>query len=167
MKKDAFIVFDKAYNDYLQYLRWTQDDIYFVTRNKNNAAYKSTEEFELSTTASDTVLKDERICVQKDHKTVHSRPVVYWDSKNTKCVSSYQITSCQVLIKSPRSISISGRFRPYSKGSNKTFRSNTFLVTTKIPLKSRFGVASSYSFSCWYYREKSKGNEPVPIGCPW
>lgn len=34
LKKDSFVVFDKAYNDYLQYLQWTLDDIYFVTRQK-------------------------------------------------------------------------------------------------------------------------------------
>jgi hypothetical protein len=27
LEKGSFVVFDKAYNDYLQYLQWTQDDI--------------------------------------------------------------------------------------------------------------------------------------------
>jgi len=47
LEKDSFVVFDKAYNDYLQYLQWTQDDIHFVTRQKGNAFYTSIEEFEL------------------------------------------------------------------------------------------------------------------------
>jgi hypothetical protein len=33
-EKGSFVVFDKAYNDYLQYIQWTQDDIYFVARKK-------------------------------------------------------------------------------------------------------------------------------------
>ena len=62
------MVFDKAYNDYLQYLQWAQDGIYFVTRQKDNAVYMSIEEFELSDTTSDVVLKDERIHAQKKVK---------------------------------------------------------------------------------------------------
>ena len=84
LEKGSFVVFDKAYNDYLQYLRWTQDDIYFVTRQKDNAVYKSIEEFEPSSTTSDAVLKDECISVQKDHKTIHLRRVAYWDSEKYK-----------------------------------------------------------------------------------
>jgi len=30
LKKDSFIVFDKAYNDYLQCLQWILDGVYFV-----------------------------------------------------------------------------------------------------------------------------------------
>lgn len=84
LEKGSFVVFDKAYNDYLQYLEWTQDDIYFVTRQKDNAVYKSIEEFELSDTTSDAVLKDERISVEKHSKTIALRRVAYWDGKKQK-----------------------------------------------------------------------------------
>ena len=84
LEKGSFVVFDKAYNDYLQYLEWTEDDIYFVTRQKDNAVYKSIEEFELSDTTSDAVLKDERISVEKHSKTIALRRVAYWDSKKQK-----------------------------------------------------------------------------------
>ena len=40
LEKGSFVVFDKAYTDYRQYLQWTLDDIYFVTRQKDNAVYK-------------------------------------------------------------------------------------------------------------------------------
>lgn len=53
LEKGSFVEFDKAYNDYLQYLQWTQDDIYFVTRQKDNAVYTSIEEFELSETTNE------------------------------------------------------------------------------------------------------------------
>lgn len=84
LEKGSFVVFDKAYNDYLQYLEWTEDDIYFVTRQKDNAVYKSIEEFELSDTTSDAVLKDERISVEKHSKTIALRRVAYWDGKKQK-----------------------------------------------------------------------------------
>ena len=84
LEQGSFVVFDKAYNDYLQYLKWTQEDIYFVTRQKDNAVYTSIEEFELSDTISDAVLKDERISVEKNHKTIELRCVAYWDSEKQK-----------------------------------------------------------------------------------
>jgi hypothetical protein len=84
LEKGSFVVFDKAYNDYLQYLQWTQDDIYFVTRQKDNAVYTGMEEFELSDTASDAVLKDERISVQKKKKAIELRRIAYWDADKNK-----------------------------------------------------------------------------------
>lgn len=84
LEKGSFVVFDKAYNDYLQYLQWTKDENYFVTRQKDNAIYKSIEEFDLSDTTSDAVLKDERICVQKKDKTIELRRIAYWDSEKEK-----------------------------------------------------------------------------------
>ena len=84
LEKGSFVVFDKAYNDYLQYLQWTENDIYFVTRQKDNAVYKSVVEFDLSDTTSNAVLKDERICVQKKEKTIELRRIAYWDSKKEK-----------------------------------------------------------------------------------
>ncbi len=84
LEKGSFVVFDKAYNDYLQYQQWTGEDIYFVTRQKDNAVYKSIEEFELSDTASDAVLKDERISVQKKGTTIELRRIAYWDSEKEK-----------------------------------------------------------------------------------
>lgn len=84
LEKGSFVVFDKAYNDYLQYLQWTENDIYFVTRQKDNAVYRGIEEFDLSDTTSDAVLKDERISVQKKEKTIELRRIAYWDSEKEK-----------------------------------------------------------------------------------
>lgn len=68
LEKESFVVFDKAHNDYLQYLQLTKDNIYFISRQKDNAVYKNIEEFNLSDTTSDAVLKDERFSVQKKIK---------------------------------------------------------------------------------------------------
>jgi len=84
LEKGSFVVFDKAYNDYLQYLQWTMNDIYFVTRQKDNARYTSIQEFDLSDTTSDAVLKDECITIQKNDKTIELRRVAYWDANTNK-----------------------------------------------------------------------------------
>lgn len=95
LKQGSFVVFDKAYNDYSQYEQWTLGDIYFVTRQKDNAVYNTVEEFELSSTTSDVVLKDERISVQKKNKTIELRRVAYWDSEKRKV---YEFISNNFLI---------------------------------------------------------------------
>lgn len=73
--KGSFVVFDKAYNDYKQYFDWTEGDIYFVTRQKENAAYTSLEEFDLQDGTSDNVLKDETITVQKNGLAIKLRRI--------------------------------------------------------------------------------------------
>jgi hypothetical protein len=39
LPKGSMIVFDKAYNHYLQFAKWTQEDVNFVCRQKDNAVY--------------------------------------------------------------------------------------------------------------------------------
>jgi hypothetical protein len=84
LQKGSFVVFDKAYNDYRQYFDWTSQDIYFVTRQKGNADFKSVAEFDLEDITPDTVLKDEVITVQKKELTIELRRIAYWDEKNQK-----------------------------------------------------------------------------------
>ncbi len=84
LEKGSFVVFDKAYNDYLQYLEWTLNDIYFVTRQKDNAVYKSIKEFDLDDKTSDAILKDELILVEKDNKSIQIRRVAFWDAEKKK-----------------------------------------------------------------------------------
>jgi len=36
---DSMIIFDKAYNYYLQFALWTTQHLYFITRMKKNAVY--------------------------------------------------------------------------------------------------------------------------------
>jgi len=60
------IVFDKAYNFYLQFAKWTQEDIFFVSRLKDNAKYEVMETFfeqKLSDNQAD-VMKVEHIHLQ-------------------------------------------------------------------------------------------------------
>lgn len=84
LEEGSFVVFDKAYNDYLQYLQWTKDDIYFVTRQKDNAVYRTMEEFDLDDKTSDAVLKDELILVEKGEHKITIRRIAYWDNDKGK-----------------------------------------------------------------------------------
>jgi len=62
-------------------IRWR---LLCVTRQKDNAVYKSIKEFDLSDKASDAVLKDELIAVEKDNKSIAIRRVAYWDAEKNK-----------------------------------------------------------------------------------
>lgn len=84
LEKGSFVVFDKAYNDYAQFAQWTDNDIYFVTRQKENARYVNIEEFDLSDTTSDAILKDERITVKKNDEDIELRRVAYWDANTNR-----------------------------------------------------------------------------------
>lgn len=95
LKKGSFVVFDKAYNDYKQYFNWTQEDIYFVTRQKDNAVYKRLAEFDLQDGTSDNVLKDEVISVQKSGLTIELRRIAFWDGQKNK---TYEFISNNFLL---------------------------------------------------------------------
>lgn len=84
LEKGSFVVFDKAYNDYNQYLEWTMNEIYFVTRQKYNAVYKTILEFHLDDKTSDAVLKDELVSVKKYGKSIELRRIAFWDSEKEK-----------------------------------------------------------------------------------
>ena len=65
LQPGSFIVFDKGYLDYQQYEQWSLDEIFFVTRQKDNA-----------------ILKDERISLRKkDGTTFELRRIAFWDEK--------------------------------------------------------------------------------------
>jgi hypothetical protein len=84
LKKGSVVVFDKGYNDYEQYLEWTLADIYFVTRQKENAVYKNLEEFEIEDKTDPGILKDEKIEVEKDDKKIELRRIAYWYQPHKK-----------------------------------------------------------------------------------
>ena len=85
LKKNSFVVFDKGYVDYEQYQSWTLEDIYFVTRQKDNARYISLEEFEIPDKVNDAVLKDEKIeIIDKNGHSFSLRRIAFWYEKNQK-----------------------------------------------------------------------------------
>lgn len=84
LKKGSFVVFDKGYVDYMQYYRWTLEDVYFVTRQKENAYYTSLEEFDIADHIHPSILKDERIQVNKDGRIIELRRVAFYHAEQKK-----------------------------------------------------------------------------------
>ena len=83
----SMIVFDRAYNHYLQFAKWTQQQINFVCRLKTNPAYHVVEEIydqELQKNGP-CVLKEEHIHLKykedQKEKTLCLRKVTYRDDK--------------------------------------------------------------------------------------
>jgi hypothetical protein len=83
----SMIVFDRAYNHYLQFAKFTQNQINFVCRLKKNAVYEVIQEL-FCQTQNDTgfgVLKEEHIHLkykeEKQDKTLCLRKVTYRDEK--------------------------------------------------------------------------------------
>jgi hypothetical protein len=83
----SMIVFDRAYNHYLQFAKFTQNQINFVCRLKKNAVYEVIQEL-FCQTLTDTgfgVLKEEHIHLkytdEKQEKTLCLRKVTYRDDK--------------------------------------------------------------------------------------
>lgn len=83
----SMIVFDRAYNHYLQFARWTEQQVNFVCRLKKNAVYEVIEEIfsqDLEATKSG-VLNEEHIHLKykegKKEKTLCLRKVTYRDEK--------------------------------------------------------------------------------------
>ena len=84
LKRGSIVVFDKGYNDYEQYLQWTLDGVYFVTRQKDNAVYESFAEYDIPDGVDNGVLKDEIIIVEKDEKKIELRRIAYWSDEQHK-----------------------------------------------------------------------------------
>ena len=89
LPENSYVVFDKGYTDYTQYAHFTEKNIYFVTRQKQNAKYISLSEFDLTDKVPDNILKDELIEVSYKDKnqkqcTLTLRRIAYWDAKGNR-----------------------------------------------------------------------------------
>lgn len=84
----SYIVFDKGYNNYPQFARFTEQGVFFVTRQKENAIYTSKEEFDPPLNTPDEMLKDERIELTYTDKGQETalplRRVAWWVEKEQK-----------------------------------------------------------------------------------
>lgn len=90
LEKGKIAVFDKGYNDYKAFDEFSQNGVFFVTRQKSNASYISIEENEIPKYVDDGVLKDEIIAVDvkdkgKCFKAIQLRRIAYWDNENQRC----------------------------------------------------------------------------------
>ena len=87
LPKGSIITFDKGYVDYEQYEVFSKESIWYVTRLKENALYKASEEYDIPDEADSGVLKDEEIvlCYGENKKKEHrARRIAYWDSANER-----------------------------------------------------------------------------------
>jgi hypothetical protein len=82
LPKGSFITFDKAYNDYLQYKRFTDNEIWFVTLQKENAIYQLGQEYDIPQDIDEGVIKDESIILTYKEdgldKQITLRRIAYW-----------------------------------------------------------------------------------------
>lgn len=86
--KGSFVVFDKAYTDFKIFANWVAEEVYFITRMKDNAVYEGIEEIDIPVEMDTGVLKDEVIQHKykdnKEEKIVKLRRIAYWDGKGEK-----------------------------------------------------------------------------------
>jgi len=89
LPEGSYLTFDKGYNNYLQYARFTALKIFFITRQKDNAVYTSVSERILDKDTPDAVLKDEDIeQVYKDEsgkkQIMKLRRIAWWDQQEER-----------------------------------------------------------------------------------
>jgi hypothetical protein len=86
----SYIVMGKVYTDYLQYAQWSDRDIYFITRMKDNAVYESIDDIDLPDDKDQEIIKDETITMEfraKGNKeTLKLLRVVLWDDTKSKVI---------------------------------------------------------------------------------
>lgn len=102
----SMIVFDKAYNHYLQFAKWTDEKVYFVCRMKNNAVYEVVNGVLFEQTLQPKqagVLKEERVHLKyqedKAEKTLCLRKITYQDDKGriyTFICNNFEITNQEI-----------------------------------------------------------------------
>ena len=88
LSEGSIMVFDKAYNDYSQYARFTSDNITFVTRQKKNAVYEQGEIFKIPNKTDSGIQKDEEIFLtykeNNEEKKLRVRRITYYDKERDK-----------------------------------------------------------------------------------
>lgn len=61
LPKGSLLTFDKSYNNYQLFASFSVSEVFFITRQKDNAVYKSVSEKILTNEVPDAVLKEETI----------------------------------------------------------------------------------------------------------
>jgi len=102
--KGSILAFDRAYNDYKQYARFTEDGIIFITKQKINAVYEVGESFVIPNKTVNGVQKDEEIFLtyteDKQEKKLRVRRIEYIDKLTDKTLvfitKSFELTVLDV-----------------------------------------------------------------------
>lgn len=84
--KGSIVALDRGYTDYSLYGYWTENDIYFVTRLKDNADYSVIHEFKIPENRN--ILSDQLILLTGHYSQKHCpyplRKIVVWDKDNDR-----------------------------------------------------------------------------------
>jgi hypothetical protein len=82
----SIIVHDRGYDDYYLYYQWTIDEVFFVTRLKDNALFDVIEEYAIP--AKGNILSDQKIRFSglnaQKKCPIPLRRIVIWDEKNSR-----------------------------------------------------------------------------------
>ena len=89
LPQGSYVVFDKGYNNYKQYAKFTEQDIFFVTRQKENAVYDDVIECLHDDSTSSYILKETIITqTYKDElnnlQTLKLRRIAWYDEKQNR-----------------------------------------------------------------------------------
>jgi len=89
LPEGSFLTFDKGYNNYQRFADFTARIIYFITRQKENAKYKTVSEILLTKDTPDTVLKEE--VIEQSYKDeagkqqiLKLRRIAWWDKEEER-----------------------------------------------------------------------------------
>jgi hypothetical protein len=89
LPKGSYLTFDKGYNNYQQFAAFTAAGVFFITRQKSNAVYKSVSEKILTGQTPDAVLKEEEI--EQNYKdadgkkqVLRLRRIAWWDAEGNR-----------------------------------------------------------------------------------
>lgn len=86
LKPGSIVAFDRAYNDYTLFSQWTENGVFFVTRQKENAVYEVVEE--RTPPQHRSILSDQTIRLtgpKAEEKCPHPlRRVVVWDKEKQR-----------------------------------------------------------------------------------
>lgn len=89
LQPGSIVAFDRAYNDYSLFSQWTENSIYFVTRQKENAVYRILQNHRVPQNRN--ILADQTIQLtgpKAEDKCPHLlRRVVVWDAENNRIIS--------------------------------------------------------------------------------
>jgi len=88
-KPGSLYVFDKGYVDHWRYDKLTKDDVFFVTRLKDNACYEELEELEIDDKVDPGVMRDQwiELPLRENGKIkgyTRVRRIAYWDDENQR-----------------------------------------------------------------------------------
>jgi len=90
VKPHSLLVFDRAYNHYLQFAKWSSENIFFITRKKKNAKYviiETLQDYKRKTKENGVHLDQTIELTYKDNKEEKKlllRMVTYYDEKKRK-----------------------------------------------------------------------------------